>query len=756
MRGSSTHPRRAAGLAGLLLALTLTGLAHAQTSPPPAPAPAAPAVRLPEPLTREAVRELVSRLSDTEVRQLLLAQLDRTAAASAPAPGADAPLMGMVTGMEGHADSVRARARAIGHGLFTLPSALGAARARFLEGRGTGHLAVALLALAFVLAVGALVEAGVRRALRGPRAALEANGAANGELARAGVRLVLDCLALAAFAVAAVTAFFAGYHGHIPTRRLVMTVLVAVVGVRLVALISRAVLAPGHPERRLVPFGEAGAGHLHRGLVRLTGLYFFGLGVLRLLQGLGVPVETTLALGVVLGALFLAVALFTVWGLRSDLTRLVRGSHPDVRPVRRLLADLAPALIGAYLVAVYLVRLWDTLTGVPPSSAPILSVALLVALPLADLALGRALGRLLAPRPDAAPAGDPRPGRGAFEPVLRRAIHVVVVVVGLLILAGLWDVDLFSLAERGLGGRISGALLGIAVTVLVAWILWQLVRTAIDQRLQAESGAIGGTPGEEGGLAASRLRTLLPLLRLTLLGIILITATLSVLAALGVNILPLMAGAGVFGLAIGFGSQTLVKDIVSGAFFLVDDAFRLGEYIEAGDSKGTVEKITIRSLHIRHHRGALNIVPYGEIKRLRNTSRDWMIMTLEFRLTYDTDLVKVKKILKRIGEELAADPELGRDLIAPLKSQGVMATEDSALLVRAKFMARPGSGPYLIRREAYSRIIREFAAQGIRFANRQVTVVMPPDGEGGPTAGAVAASAAAAAAALSTATPGPA
>src|SRR5688572_20233149 len=101
MRGSSTHPRRAAGLAGLLLALTLTGLAHAQTAPPPAPAPAAPAVRLPEPLTREAVRELVSRLSDTEVRQLLLAQLDRTATASAPAPG-DAPLMGMVAGMEGH------------------------------------------------------------------------------------------------------------------------------------------------------------------------------------------------------------------------------------------------------------------------------------------------------------------------------------------------------------------------------------------------------------------------------------------------------------------------------------------------------------------------------------------------------------------------------------------------------------------------------------------------------------------------------
>ena len=124
-------------------------------------------------------------------------------------------------------------------------------------------------------------------------------------------------------------------------------------------------------------------------------------------------------------------------------------------------------------------------------------------------------------------------------------------------------------------------------------------------------------------------------------------ATLSVLAAMGINVLPLLAGASIVGMAIAFGAQSLVRDIVSGVFFLADDAFRVGEYIEVGESKGTVEKITVRSLFLRHHRGALNVLPYGEIRRLRNTSRDWMIMKLEFRLTYDTDLVKVKKILKQ-------------------------------------------------------------------------------------------------------------
>ncbi len=135
-------------------------------------------------------------------------------------------------------------------------------------------------------------------------------------------------------------------------------------------------------------------------------------------------------------------------------------------------------------------------------------------------------------------------------------------------------------------------------------------------------------------------------------------------------------------------------------------------------------------MHVRHHRGALNIVPYGEIKRLRNASRDWMIMALEFRLPYDTDLLKVKKIIRRIGEEIAADPELGPDLLQPLKFQGVMATDDAGLVARAKFMAKPTSAPYLIRREAYNRILKAFAAEGIRFGSRQVTVLAAGDPSG--------------------------
>jgi small-conductance mechanosensitive channel len=694
--------------------------------------------KLPEPLTREAIRELVSRLSDAEVRQLLLDQLDR---AAAPPRAAGGGVAGMVSDM----DTLGTRAVGLVRAAGTLPAVLASAFGRLTEGRSPGHLILVAVGLVVMMAAGRGAERLFHHLVRSVRRTL-AEGSANGLAAQAGrllLRLALELVGLFVFVIGALAVFFAVYQGHAPTRQLVLVTVGAVVLVRLVALVSRLVLAPGAPGLRLLPFGDAAAETLHRGLVRLGVLYAAGLGVMTVLRGLQTPQAAVDVIGIVIGVLFLVLAFDTIWRIRADVAAMIRGAG-DGGPLRRLLAELWPVLACAYLAVVFLARVVEVLSGGPAiSRAPIMSVVLLICLPVVDLLLCRIVSSFVVGRPDGAAAPD---SSETIEPVLHRAVHVAVTVLGLVAIAGLWDLDLFALAERGFGGRVSSALLGIGITALLAWTVWELARTAIDRRLAAE-GAVGAAePGEEGGRPATRLRTLLPLFRMLLLGSILVMATLSILAALGVNILPLMAGAGVVGLAIGFGSQTLVRDIVSGAFFLMDDAFRLGEYIEAGKAKGTVEKITIRSLHLRHHRGAINILPYGEIQQLSNYSRDWMIMTLEFRLPYDTDLVKVKKILKRIGEEISADPELGPELIEPLKSQGVMATEDSALLVRAKFMARPGSGPYLIRREAYTRILKAFAAEGIRFAHREVTVYAPPGEAGRPQiAGAAAATAAAAA-----------
>jgi small-conductance mechanosensitive channel len=559
--------------------------------------------------------------------------------------------------------------------------------------------------------------------VRGRRPAGEGSlAAAAGHVA---IRLVLDVLGLVAFGIAALAVFILAHQPHEPTRQLLVAALAGTLLVRLVARVGRVVLAPDDPAERLLPFGDAAARRLQTALVRLAGLFVaseLGLGLLRLW---GLAAEPALLLEGLLAVLFLAVFLRAVWASRADVAALIRGPEPAA-PLRRRLADAWPLLVTAYVALVWLVRALEKLSGRGlRGHAGVASLLVVVALPLADMLLGRVL---------AAAFGGRAEGRAQYEPVLRRGVHIVVLVAGLLALARLWGLDLFALSTGGLGQRLTEALFGIAVTVLVAHLAWELVKASVDARLAA-----GGTAE---GQPASRVRTVLPLVRAFVFVSVSVMAAIGILASLGVNVWPLLAGAGVVGVAIGFGAQTLVRDVISGLFFLLDDAFRLGEYIDVGDAKGTVERIGLRSMQLRHHRGALNTVPYGAIRRLVNQSRDWVIVKLEFRLTYDTDIVRVRKIIKRIGEELMQDPELGPGLLEPLKSQGIMAADDSALVVRAKFMARPTDLQWVIRREAYSRIVRAFAANGITFAHRQVTVFAPPAGDRGPSAAGAAAAAA--------------
>ena len=248
--------------------------------------------------------------------------------------------------------------------------------------------------------------------------------------------------------------------------------------------------------------------------------------------------------------------------------------------------------------------------------------------------------------------------------------------------------------------RLVRGAFNVAVIGLVADFVWHLASTAIDSRLQTAEED-GPTETDEARRRA-RLRTLLPIMRNVLFILIAITAVLMALSSMGVQIGPLLAGAGVVGIAVGFGAQTLVKDIFSGVFFLLDDAFRVGEYIQSGSFKGTVEAFSLRSIKLRHHRGALFTVPFGELGAVQNMSRDWVIDKLSVGVTYDTDVDKVKKVIKQVSKEIMAEPELAENIIQPLKMQGVEQ--------------------FVIRRRAYSLIKHAFDANGIKFAFPTVTV----------------------------------
>ena len=306
-----------------------------------------------------------------------------------------------------------------------------------------------------------------------------------------------------------------------------------------------------------------------------------------------------------------------------------------------------------------------------------------------------------------------------YEDLARRVAGILAFVVGLYALAVIWNPQASWSEELPIERALD-----VMVILFIGYILFHFFRIWIDSKIAEETEDSGAEAelGDEGGEGGqSRLATLLPLFRGAILAVVVVTIGLITLMELGINVSPLFAGAGVVGLAVGFGSQTLVRDIFSGAFFLMDDAFRKGEYIDIGDVKGTVEKISVRSFQLRHHLGALNTIPFGEIKVLTNYSRDWVIMKLPLRVTYDTDVEKVRKLIKKLGQQLLTDPVIGENFIQPLKSQGVIEMQDSAMIIRVKFMTKPGD-QWLVRKKVYQEIRELFAREGIRFAHREVTV----------------------------------
>jgi small-conductance mechanosensitive channel len=257
------------------------------------------------------------------------------------------------------------------------------------------------------------------------------------------------------------------------------------------------------------------------------------------------------------------------------------------------------------------------------------------------------------------------------------------------------------------------------IVLLIADLGWSLARALINRKL--------ATVGESMQLASeeqarrARLRTLLPIFRNALAALILVIAGLTVLAEMGVEIGPLVAGAGIFGVAIGFGSQTLVKDVISGIFYLMDDAFRIGEYIQSGSYKGTVESFSLRSVRLRHHRGPVFTVPFGELGAVQNLSRDWAIDKFLLRVGFDTDIVKAKKLVKTIGTQLNDDEELGPMIIETLKMKGVEQIGDFGIELAFAFTSVPG-WQSMIRRRAYAMIREAFTENGISFSQPTVHV----------------------------------
>ncbi|WP_427307154.1 mechanosensitive ion channel family protein [Cupriavidus sp. H39] len=299
-------------------------------------------------------------------------------------------------------------------------------------------------------------------------------------------------------------------------------------------------------------------------------------------------------------------------------------------------------------------------------------------------------------------------------------VRVLVWAVFVEMIMRVWGSSLVRLAESSAAGRhLTETAFRVTSTVLLAWLVWLLIDTAIMQSL-SPAHARAAQP-------SLRARTILPLVRnASFIGLLAITV-IAVLANLGVNVTPLLAGAGVVGLAIGFGAQSLVQDLITGLFIVIEDSIAIGDSIELPDHAGVVEAMTIRTVKLRDGRGALHTLPYSQIKAVKNLSRGYGYAVLNIGISYQSDLDRALELIRTTGAELSRDLRYGRKLMSGLEILGLDRFDPSGPVVMAQIKTRPLMQAE-ITRAFNARLKRNFDANGIRMASPSLTIQV----DGGP------------------------
>ncbi|EME67961.1 small-conductance mechanosensitive channel [Paramagnetospirillum caucaseum] len=282
--------------------------------------------------------------------------------------------------------------------------------------------------------------------------------------------------------------------------------------------------------------------------------------------------------------------------------------------------------------------------------------------------------------------------------------------VGLMTIQSLGVYDVLAVLGSEWGRRILSGLINIILVLALAVVFWEVLRAAIEHYLAA-------TDSEGNQLQRSgRVRTLLPLVRNAAFILLVVMVGLIVLSELGVNIAPLLAGAGVLGIAIGFGSQKLVQDIITGAFILFEDTMAVGDAVKVGEHVGTVEAISIRAIRIRDGNGALHTVPFGAVSTVINSSRGFNYAAIDIPVAYEVDTDKAAQVILDLGAEMRGEAAWGAMIIDPVEVQGVERFDAASVVLRARLKTTPGDRMTLIR-EFNRRLKQRFDAAGISMSS---------------------------------------
>lgn len=643
----------------------------------------------PEPVDGDAARALAEILSDKQARESLIRQLLASAEA-AEQPGEAAPPEQMSL-----ARQVAEQTRGVAEGVIGVTRALTASLGDVfgvLTGERTvdwAELQSVAVALALVAAVTLALFFGLR--VSGTRVFRRMSDRANGGgwvialIRLLGSSLIDALIIVLAWGGGYAFALAIGEAGTMDFRQSLF--LNAFLLVEMTKVILRAIFSPGYGRLRFAPMGDETAAYWYFWASRLVSMLGYGILLLVPIVNETVSHAVGRSLTLLVVVIALLIAILVVLQNRHPIRDALRARHE--RDPDDVLGRLE-AWLGAvwhWLAILYLVTLFLVWTAQPEIALQFMLVATLqsaVAVVIgvvATLLISRAIkGGLRVPEHvrESLPLLEDR--LNAFVPALMKGIRAIIAVLVLIAIGQAWQVlDFLGWLSSEVGRDTMSRVVSAALVALIALAMWIGVSSFVEYRLNPSVGTV----------PTARERTLLALFRNAFMVVLVVIAAMLALSELGVNIAPLLAGAGVLGLAIGFGAQKLVQDIITGAFIQVENAMNEGDFVTAGGTTGAVERLTIRSVGLRDTSGTYHLIPFSAVDTVSNFTKDYGYHLAEVGVAYREDVAEVKELMFKAFERLM-DTELGAHILEPMEMQGVTRLGDSSVVVRSRMKTAAG------------------------------------------------------------------
>ncbi|MDD4615677.1 MAG: mechanosensitive ion channel [Alphaproteobacteria bacterium] len=478
--------------------------------------------------------------------------------------------------------------------------------------------------------------------------------------------------------------------------------------------ILRAIFSPTTTHLRTLPLATRQAVSGFRWLSFFSLAIVYSYFAINVAAAVRVPSSVTAVYEYALAMLLTIVAIIGIFRSRPVVATMLRGKVEEeektpLRTARLWLARHWHSLATAYLV----ISLAVMLIGVENSFALMLRGTVLSLL----IAGAARFGFIAIDKWKSSKTGALPLHRQFLSFLLRTTIWIAVA-------AGLtatWGVNIGALFARPAGQKILGALVSVGITLLALTVVYEMIHCSIERYLNRRDKETKTL------VASARARTLLPMLRTSIFFFFATIGLLMSLSAIGVNIAPLLAGAGVLGVAIGFGSQSLVKDFLTGLFIVAENTIAVGDVVRIGDFSGTVEELSIRTLRLRDMDGSLHILPFSEALKITNMTRSFSFALVDVGVAYDSDLERVMSIIREVGADIQEDPVFKRVILEPIEILGVQELGASSITIRARMRTRPGK-QWDVRRLLLLRIKQRFDRESIEIPFPTVTQILKTNG----------------------------